>query len=371
MSDRLPRPRADLASFRAYGAQPVTADVKVNANEWADANPAGLYLTAEELQDILLNRYPSAAASADLRATLAKRYGVKPEQLIFGNGSNDVLLQLFFVFGGHARTTLLFQPTYNMHQRLAVIAGGTVAEEQIGLPYDITVDVALRAMERTKPHIVAFTTPNNPTGNLIDEAVILAVAERYPETVVLVDEAYSDFAGNTIVPRIADHPNIIVAKTFSKVHAAAGLRLGLLVVDPRMLEIFRAIQLPYSVSPITTVVGAKIAKREGDTRRRIAECATERARIYDALRRAPGVEAFPSVTNFLLFRLTDRTPAEVHAKFLERSVLIRDISMWSGCERCVRVSIGTPSENDRIISAIQSVFSQRAEGSKSSVAARA
>ena len=370
MSDRLPRPRADLEAFRAYGAQPVTADVKVNANEWADPNPAGRYLTSRELDDILLNRYPSAAATAELRGTLATRYGIKPEQLIFGNGSNDVLLQVFFVFGGHGRTTLLFQPTYNMHQRLAVIAGGTVAEEQIGLPYDITLDVALRAMERTKPHIVAFTTPNNPTGNLIDEAIILAVADRYPETVILVDEAYSDFAGNTIVPRIADHANIIVAKTFSKVHAAAGLRLGLLIVEPRMLEIFRSIQLPYSVSPLTTAVGAKIAKREDDTRRRILECATERARVYDALRRAPGVEAFPSVTNFLLFRLTDRTPAEVHAKFLERSVLIRDISMWSGCERCVRVSIGTPSENDRIISAIESVFSQSAEGS-SPVAARA
>src|SRR5437879_9727754 len=97
MSDRLPRPRADLETFRASGAQPVTANVKVNANEWADPNPAGQYLTPQELDDILLNRYPSAAAAADLRATLAKRYGIKPEQLIFGNGSNDVLLQVFFV----------------------------------------------------------------------------------------------------------------------------------------------------------------------------------------------------------------------------------------------------------------------------------
>src|SRR5260221_11592178 len=125
MSDRLQRPRAALETFRAYGAQRVPAGVKVNANEWADPNPAGQYLTPQELDDILLNRYPSAAATGDLRATLATRYGIKPEQLIFGNGSNDVLLQVFFVFGGHGRTTLLFQPTYNMHQRLAVIAGAT------------------------------------------------------------------------------------------------------------------------------------------------------------------------------------------------------------------------------------------------------
>src|SRR4029078_7002141 len=146
-------------------------------------------------------------------------------------------------------------------------------------------------------------------------------------TPVLGAQAYSDCAGNTVVPRMAACPNIVVTKTFSKVHAAAGLRLGLLIVDPRIGDIFRAVQLPYNVSPLTTFVGAKIAKREDDIQRRIAECATERERVYRALQRAPGVEVFPSVTNFILFRLTDRDPAEVHAKFLERSVLIRAHSL--------------------------------------------
>lgn len=358
MGDRLPRPRADLEAFPAYRTQQVKADVRVNANEWPEPNPAGRYLTPQELDDILLNRYPSAAATADLRATLATRYGVAPDQLIFGNGSNETLLNVFLVFGGHGRTTLLFQPTFSMHARLAQIAGGTVAEEQVGLPYEVTLDGALAAMARTQPHIVVFTTPNNPTGNLIDERIIVAVADAYPESIVLVDEAYSDFSGNATVPHIAAHPNIVVTKTFSKVHAAAGLRLGVLIVDPRIAEIFRAVQLPYNVSPLTTVIGAKIAEREDDVRRRIDECATERARVYDALLRAPGVEAFPSVTNFILFRLADREPAEVHAKFLERSVLIRDISMWPGCARCLRVSIGTAGENDRVIAAIEAVFAK-------------
>jgi histidinol-phosphate aminotransferase len=94
-------------------------------------------------------------------------------------------------------------------------------------------------------------------------------------------------------------------------------------------------------------------------RRRIAQCAVERDRVYAALRRATGVEAFPSVTNFILFRLADRAPAEVHAKFLEHSVLLRDVSSWPGCAGCLRVSIGTPGENDRVIAAIDAVFSAR------------
>ena len=356
VSDLLPHPRADLATFQAYRTQQMAADVRVNANEWAEPNPAGGYLTTAELGDILLNRYPTALASAELRETLAKRLGVGPEQLIFGNGSNEVLLNTFLVFGGHGRTTLLFQPTYSMHGRLTQIAGGTAADEQIGLPYDLTEQRAINAIDRVRPAIVCFTTPNNPTGNLIDEAVILSAAERHPEMLVLVDEAYSDFAGNTIVPAMRAHPNIVVTKTFSKVRAAAGLRLGILIVDPRIADTFRAVQLPYNVSPLTTVIGGRIAGREDDVRRRIAQCASERERVYAALRRADGVEAFPSVTNFILFRLADRTPAEVHGRFLEHSVLLRDVSSWPGCANCLRVSIGTPAENDRVIAAIDAVF---------------
>ncbi|MHB8630816.1 MAG: pyridoxal phosphate-dependent aminotransferase [Candidatus Limnocylindria bacterium] len=356
MSDRLPRPRADLATFQAYRTQQMAADVRVHANEWAEPNPVSDHLTPAELDDILLNRYPTAQASAQLRETLARELGVAPDQLIFGNGSNEVLLNTFLVFGGHGRTTLLFQPTYSMHGRLTQIAGGRVADEEVGLPYELTEQRALAALERVRPAIVCFTTPNNPTGNLIDDAVILAAAERYPETLVLVDEAYSDFAGNTIVPEMPAHPNIVVTKTFSKVRAAAGLRLGILVVDPGVADIFRAVQLPYNVSPLTTVVGGRIAQRPDDVRRRIAQCATERDRVYAALRRAAGVEVFPSVTNFILFRLAHRAPAEVHAAFLEHSILLRDISSWPGCARCLRVSIGTPAENDRVIAAIDAVL---------------
>jgi histidinol-phosphate aminotransferase len=357
VSDRLPLPRADLAAFQAYRTQQMAADVRVNANEWAEPNPVSDHLTPAELDDILLNRYPTALASAELREALARSFGVAPDQLIFGNGSNEVLLNTFLVFGGHGRSTLLFQPTYTMHARLTQIAGGTVVEEHIGLPYELTEQRALAALDRARPQIVCFTTPNNPTGNLVDEAVILEAARRYPAMLVLVDEAYSDFAGNTIVPAISAHPNIVVTKTFSKVRAAAGLRLGVLIVHPKVADIFRAVQLPYNVGPLTTVVGGRIAKREDDVRRRIAQCAVERDRVYAALRRAAGVEAFPSVTNFILFRLADRAPAEVHARFLEHSILLRDVSAWPGCAGCLRVSIGTPAENDRVIAAIDAVFS--------------
>ncbi len=352
---KLPRPRDDLAGFPPYRTPAqIKADVRLAANEWAEPNRAGQWLTPAELQDILLNRYPGPAL--DLRSVLAERYGVTADQLILGNGSNDVLLQTFLVFGGHGRKTLLFQPTYSMHERLTTIAGGIVVNERVGFPYDLTKDHAMKTMERVRPEIVVFTTPNNPTGNEIDFDVILSVAKAFPETLVLVDEAYSDFAGRTLLPEVATNPNMVISKTFSKVLASAGLRVGILITHPELVDIFRAVQLPFNVSKLTEAVAVKIARNDSVISSRVALCATERARVSKALAEIESIDVHPSTTNFILFRLNEDTPADVHARFLEQGVLIRDVSMWPSNEGCLRVSIGTPSENDRFISAIKHAF---------------
>lgn len=354
----LPQPRDDLSGFGAYRTQQQAADVRVQANEWAEPNPAARWLTTDELNDVLLNRYPSGQTSGALREALAAKYAVAADQIILGNGSNELLLSTFLVFGGAGRTTLLFQPTYSMHARLAVIAGGTVAEELVGLPYELGADQALAAMERVRPAIVAITSPNNPTGNVVPGEVTLAIARAYPRTLVLHDEAYADFAGTTLVPELAHHPNIVVSKTFSKVRAAAGLRLGLLIAHPELAELYRAAQLPYSISAITLAVGLKMVRSDDQIAARVERCRVERERIAAALAAVPAVTAYPSVTNFILLRVHDGDSAAVHARFLAAGVLIRDISMWPGCGGCVRISVGTREENDRIIAAVGRVFAR-------------
>jgi len=352
---RIPQPRAELRGLTQYGQRPPANVIRLNANEWPDPTPASQYLREAELERVLLNRYPGPAV--ELRTILAKQYGVQPDQLLFGNGSNDAILSTLLIFGGHGRTTLLFRPTYELHGRLSVLAGGTVASEMVGLPYRVTKDRAIAATERERPDIVVFCTPNNPTGTVIEDDVMLSVAERFPETLVLVDEAYADIAGRTLLPALADHPNIVISKTFSKVHAAAGLRLGILVMHPALVESVRAIQIGFNVSVVSYALAAKIARDESTVRDRIERVKAERERVYRALRATDGIEAFPSEANFLLFRI-DGDPAAAHARFLEQGVLIRDMTPWKGCDGCLRVSIGTPNENDRFIAALATVFAR-------------
>ncbi|MGH2378781.1 MAG: pyridoxal phosphate-dependent aminotransferase [Candidatus Limnocylindria bacterium] len=354
---RMPQPREDLRGMSQYGARPPGNVVRLNANEWPEPTPAARYMSEAELEGLLLNRYPSPAV--ELRQVLADQYGVRPDQLLFGNGSNDAILSLFLIFGGHGRRTLLFRPTYELHGRLTVVAGGTVATEMVGLPYRLTKDRALAALERERPAIVVFCTPNNPTGTLIDDDVILAVAERFPETLVLLDEAYADIAGRTLLPAVAAHPNLVISKTLSKVHAAAGLRMGVLVLHPDLAESIRPIQLGFNVSVVTYALAARIASDEASVRERIEKVKAERERVYRALRSTHGVEPFPSEANFLLFRI-DGDTAAAHARFLDQGVLIRDMSSWKGCEGCLRVSIGTPAENDRFLAALAAVFTPAA-----------
>lgn len=350
---RIPQPRDDLRGFAQYGARPAGGAVKLNANEWADPTPAARYVSDEELERILLNRYPGPGV--ELRQVLAKQYGVKPDQLLFGNGSNDAILGLFLIFGGHGRRTLLFRPTYELHGRLSVLAGGTVASEMVGLPYRLETDRAIAAVERERPAIVVFCTPNNPTGTVIDDEVMLAVAKRFPDTLVLVDEAYADISGRTLLPVLAEHPNLVISKTLSKMHAAAGLRLGILVLHPDLAEVVRPIQVGFNVSAVTYALAAKIVRDEASVRDRVAQVKKERERVYQTLRSTHGIEAYPSDANFLLFKIGGDTAA-AHARFLEQGVLIRDMSSWKGCEGCLRVSIGTSEENDRFIAALGKVF---------------
>jgi histidinol-phosphate aminotransferase len=358
MRGDLPRPREWLAEATPYRTQSQTAEVRLQSNEWTEPTPLGRYLTPADLDDTVLNRYPDIAA-AQVRSLLARRWGVTPDQIVLGNGSNEVLLYTFLVFGGPDRTLLVFTPTYTMYARLGRLTGMRVHEERVGVPYSLDAATVRDAVARVGPDVVCFSSPNNPTGNLLDDATILAAADA-ARVLVVVDEAYAEFSGHTLLPRIAERPNLVVARTFSKAQAAAGLRLGALVADRRIAASYEAARLPYNVGTLTQLVAARILGDDAGLAERVSCIARERARVERALRSLPELDAFPSAANFVLFRHRGMSATALHAALLARGVLVRDVSSWPDAGESLRATIGSRIENDRLLAALRAVLAEGA-----------
>ena len=349
--DRLPRVRDALRGYTAYRTQQQPAAVRLQANEWAEPTPLSRYLTPDDLDDTSLNRYPDQDASR-LRERLAAELGVGADQLVLGNGSNEVLLYTFLIFGGPDRTLLVFTPTYSMYGRLGALVGMAVRSDVVGLPYDLDAPRVRRAIAEHRPDLVILCSPNNPTGTLLAQELIEAALDSAPDACVVVDEAYGDFAGRSVIPLIASRPNLVVARTFSKARASAGLRLGLLVADARVAAIYDAARLPYNLSAVTQRVALRVVEDGEAVRDRIAHAARERERIIRALRAIPSLEVQDSAANFVLFGHRTRTAASLHEALLRDGVLVRDVSGWPDAGESLRASIGTTEENERFLAAI-------------------
>jgi histidinol-phosphate aminotransferase len=351
VSGDLPQPREWLKGASPYRTQSQAAEVRLQSNELAEPTALGRYLRPEDLERVQMNRYPDVAATR-LRALLAREWDVAPEQVIVGNGSNEVLLYTFLVFGGLDRTLLVFTPTYTMYARLGRLTGMRVHEERVGASYALDARTVREAVARVRPDIVCLSSPNNPTGGLIPDDAVLE-ATRSPGTLVLVDEAYADFSGHTVIPHIAEHPKVVVARTFSKARAAAGLRLGALVADPRVAQSYEAARLPYNIGALTQLVAERVVADRAGLAERVACITRERERVALALTALPQVETYPSVANFLLLRHRAMPAQALHAALLQRGVLVRDVSSWPDAGESLRVTIGTPAENDRFIAALK------------------
>ncbi len=352
MEPRLPRPRDELLSLRAPADPAHGAEVRIALNEWPEPVSAERYLSAEDLRELTVNRYPVSAGKA-LREALARAWDVEPREVLVGNGSMEILLDTFLAYGGPGRTLLLFNPTYALYPRIATVVGMRVASELVGLPYALDAGRVREAIARHRPHLVVFCSPNNPTGNAIDDEAMLAAAEAAPDALVLVDEAYAEYAGTTLVPRRAAYPNLAIGKTLSKVRAAAGLRVGALIADPRVLEIFDVVRLPWTIDPLAARMAARIAADDQAVRDRVVRLRREREVVVSRLSARTDLEVFPTDANFVLIRPRRDSARRLRDALVEQGVLVRDVSGWTGADNCLRATIGTPEENGRFLVALE------------------
>jgi histidinol-phosphate aminotransferase len=350
--------RDDLRGRTPYGAPQLDVPVRLNTNE----NPypptpelvADVVAAVEEIAGDL-HRYPdrdAVALRSDLAAYLTDSTGVQltERNLWAANGSNEILQQILQAFGGPGRTALGFEPSYSMHP---IIAAGTRTEwAPAPRRSDFSLDTARAAeiVARRRPDVVFVTSPNNPTGQSVPPEELRELIAAAPG-IVVVDEAYAEFSDrNSAVGLLAEFPEkLIVSRTMSKAFAFAGGRLGYLAAAPAVVDALLLVRLPYHLSALTQAAARASLRHAAETLGSVAKLAAERERVVDALS-GMGFAVVPSNANFVLFGWFDDAHAAWRS-YLDHGVLIRDV----GIAGHLRVTIGTPEENDAFLAASKEV----------------
>jgi histidinol-phosphate aminotransferase len=352
-----PQPRDDLRSLEGYHSPQVEVDVRLNTNESPYAPPvAFVERWVEALREVDWNRYPDRAATG-LRAALGAFLGQPPARLLCGNGSNEILQTLLLTYGGAGRRALMFEPTYALHAQIARGTGTGIVAGERRSDYAIDPDAAVAAIARERPAVVFVCSPNNPTGTVESRETVEALARAASDAgaVLVVDEAYGEFAPWSALELVSEDLPLAVVRTYSKVWSLAGVRLGFAVAPTWMIAQLEKVMLPYNLSVPTQVAGTIALDFAADMQQRVASLVEERGRLFAALAATEGIDVCPSGANFLLFRVASDAH-EVWKRMLAHDVLVRDFSSWPRIEGCLRVTVGTPEENDAFLAALGEVL---------------
>jgi histidinol-phosphate aminotransferase len=343
-------PRPGLREVGPYDSPQLDVAARLNTNECPLPLPVGFADDlAAAVRDLELNRYPDGRMRG-LREALAERTGHAVDGVWTANGSNEVLAQLLMAYGGAGRRAALFQPTYLLHRRLCWLTQTEIVERRLDPPFEIDEDAAAWAVESA--HVVFICSPNNPTGNTQPLDAIRSLASR-SDGLVIVDEAYVDFGGESALPLVTAHPNVAVVRTFSKAFALAGARIGYVLGSPVLVEDLERVRLPYHMSALTQAAGVIALRHADEAATGLDAIRIERDRIVRALSEMDGVTVFPTQANFVLFQ-PPADAKEIWRGLLDRGVLVRDLT--EVVPNGLRVTAGTPHEVDLFLKALEEVL---------------
>lgn len=348
--------KAKVRAQVAYTLQAPEARRKLNQNESPFDVPASVKdAVLARMRAEPWNRYPSFTPT-DLIARLAEAHGWSADGILVGNGSNEVIQATLAVTVGEGTAVVAPVPTFTLYRLLTEVYGGRFVGVPLGPDFAFDVDALIRTAVAASARVIVVNAPNNPTGtSLPDGAVERLLAET--EALIVVDEAYQAFGGPTAVPLLAEHPRVVVFRTFSKAMSLAGLRFGYALAHPAVAREIAKAKLPYNVNRVT-LAAAQVVLDAGDVFDQfVARVRDARDRLFRGLAAIPGLRAFPSAANFVLIRCEARPPAEVFRRLVEEhGILVRDVSGAAGLEGCLRITAGTTEDVDAVLGALRTIM---------------
>lgn len=354
MKKSLDKIKPEVRSLRAYSLSPHRASVKLNQNENPWNAPARIRQeTVRRLEACPWSRYPDFIPE-NLHARLAEFSGWRVDGIIAGNGSNELIQALLMVTVGPGKRVLISEPTFALYRQLSTVLGGEVTSVSLNPELSYDSNALVEAVSDLQPDVTIVCSPNNPTGCVLSDQD-LRMLLKSTSGVVVIDEAYHEFAGHSVVPLLRDHENLVVLRTFSKAMAMAALRVGYLLAAPELAaEIGKAV-LPYNLNAVSqTAAEVAVELYEDELRPLVRKIIAERERLYGELGRIAGLRPVRSHANFMVVQSTI-DPRNIFSELIKRDILVRDVSGYPMLTDYFRLSVGTPEENDLLLSALREI----------------
>jgi len=316
--------------------------------------PAEIWLDANENPfETGMNRYPDPRQNK-LKEAVARVKQLPKNNVFIGNGSDEVLDLLFRAFcEPRIDNVIISPPTFGIFEVLAEINDVAIKKAPLNEDFSLNIERVLQQIdEHTK--MIILCSPNNPTGNTLDEQAIEKLMEL-ASPLVVIDEAYIDFSKSKgFVNKLDHYPGLVVVQTLSKAWGMAGLRLGLGLASTEIVQILDSIKPPYNINSYSQLQAIKQIDNKIDTEQQIASILAEREKIRKALEQLPGViKVFPSDTNFLLVEIKNAT--QIYTALLKKGIVLRNRSGILNCKECLRITVGTPAENDRLLKELRNL----------------
>lgn len=346
--------RPQIRQLQAYESKLYPGVVKMDANEnpfpWPEGMRQALFAEA-----ITFNRYPDSTAK-ELKEAIANYTGVKSDEILVGNGSDEVIQLVLSTFGGEGKSVVLHPPTFGMYEAAARISATGVIKVSLREGLYLDTEGVLAAARSPEVNIIILCSPNNPTGTLFERVELLRLVSETGK-IIIMDEAYAEFSGESIIDEINNYPNLLVMRTFSKAFALAGLRLGYLLGQALTIDLINRVRQPFNVNLMTQRAGIIALNYLEQYRAQVETIKAETTKLYEALSDIPDFKVYPTQANFILFQPED--PDFWAKELFNRGFLVRHMGDLPVLGKCLRLSAGLPEENQAFIQALRAIASER------------
>ena len=360
LEEALARIKPSVRALGAYTLRPYEPRIKLNQNESPYDVPDELKARiARLLEHRPWNRYPPFVASSFISA-VSEATGWPEDGVLVANGSNELIQAILAVTVSSGTRVVIPEPTFTLYRLMTEVNGGTVASVPLTADLRFDVDAIVRAARATDAAVIVLCSPNNPTGCWLTEDDVVRIHDD-TDALVLLDQAYVEFGGADGIPLLEGRPRLVVLRTFSKAMAMAGLRAGYLLAHPALAAEVHKAKLPYNINFYTEVAAAEVLRARALLAPNVEKIRAERDRLLREFREVPGIRAFDSAANFVLFRV--EAPGTTHTRVFDRllgehGILVRDVSKYPMLDRCLRVNAGTPEETGAFLDALRTIMSE-------------